>query len=175
MSLGSTAKYNARARTLHWLIAIGVILNLITGVLHEPLEKTVNLMPFHKSVGLTILVLSVLRLLLRFTWTAPAYPAAMSRNETMLAKAMHVVLYFFMIAMPVTGWIFSSPGNHPLTWFGLFDWPKLAVTKGSAIANAAHQFHGAGGWVMLVLVAGHIGAALRHHFLLKNDVLRRML
>ncbi len=170
-----TPRYNAAARMLHWIIAALIVANLASGLLHDALDGVVSVMPVHKAMGLTVLVLSMLRLMLRLTWRAPAYPASMSRAEIGLAHAVHAVLYLFMIAMPVSGWIMSSAGKYPLTWFGLFDWPKLAVAKGSTLYEVGHGFHGTGGWLLLALVAGHVGAALRHHFMLRDGVLRRML
>lgn len=168
-------RYNATARTLHWLIAGMILANLATGLLHDPLEQLVRLMPFHKALGLTILVLSLVRLGWRLMWTAPAYPPMLRSGEVMVAKAVHAMLYALMIAMPVSGWIMTSAGQYPLSWFGLFDVPKFAVSKGGALAGAGHEMHELGGWIMLVLVAGHAGAALRHHLVLKDTVLRRML
>lgn len=176
MSMNLTdARYNAGARALHWLIAAMIALNLATGLLHDPLEDVVQLMPFHKALGLTILVLSLARLLLRLTWTAPAYPASLGAFEVLAAKAVHAVLYLLMIAMPLSGWVISSAGKYPLSWFGLFAWPKLPVARDSALAGAGHEFHEIGGWVLLALAIGHAAAALRHHFVLKDAILRRML
>lgn len=168
-------KYNAGARALHWLIALLIIANLASGLLHDALEKTVNLMPTHKAIGMSVLALSLVRLAWRMAWTAPAYPTTMARLEVMAAKAVHVLLYVFMIGMPLSGWILVSPGKYPLSWFGLFDIPKLPVVKDSVLAGIGHEFHEIGGWLMLALVLGHAGAALRHHFVLKDGVLRRMM
>ncbi|MBT0669847.1 cytochrome b [Novosphingobium profundi] len=171
----TNAKYNAGARTLHWLIAILIIANIAGGLLHEPLEKVVSLMPAHKAIGMTILVLSLVRLGWRLTWTAPAYPATMTPLEVLAAKLVHVVLYLFMLAMPVTGWIMASAGKYPLSWFGLFDMPKLPVAKDSVLAGIGHEMHEVGGYLLIALVLGHVLAALRHHFLVRDDILRRML
>lgn len=168
-------RYNATARLLHWLIAAMIAANLATGLLHDPLERVVELMPFHKALGLTVLALSCLRLGWRMVGRPPAYPASMARWEIVAARGVHALLYALMIAMPLTGWIVSSAGKYPLSWFGLFAVPKLAVAKGSALAGFGHEFHELGGWIMLALVAGHALAALRHHFILRDGVLRRML
>ena len=168
-------KYNRGARTLHWLSAFAIIANLASGLLHEPLDGVVSLMPWHKALGMTILFLSAARLLWRMGWRAPPYPPTMRRAEVLLAKAVHVILYVLMIAMPLSGWAMSSAGTYPLTWFGLFDLPKLPLGKESLAVLAGRTFHGTGGWVLLVLVLGHATAALRHHFVLKDEVLRRMI
>lgn len=170
----NTARYNAGARMLHWGIAALIVFNLASGLLHDPLEGVVALMPVHKAVGITVLVLSVMRIAWRLAWTAPAYSASLGAVEIAAARAMHVALYVLMIALPVSGWVIASAGKFPITWFGLFEWPKLAVTKGTAVYGGAHEFHEIGGWLLLVLALGHAAAALRHHFVLKDGTLRRM-
>ena len=168
-------KYNAGARALHWLIAILIVGNIASGLLHEPLENVASLIPAHKAIGMTVLVLSLVRIGWRMAWTAPAYPATMTPIEMLASKLVHLLLYGFMIAMPVSGWIIASGGKYPLSWFGLFDLPKLPVVKDSALAGIGHEFHELGGWVLLILVLGHVAAALRHHFVLKDGILKRML
>jgi cytochrome b561 len=163
-----TTKYNAGARALHWIIALLILANLASGLLHLAI-------PIHKAIGLTVLALSLARLGWRFMWTAPAYPASMARREIAAAHAVHGVLYVLMIAMPLSGWVMASAGKYPLSWFGLFAWPKLPVAKDGGLYAIGHGFHGTGGWVLLALVAGHVAAALRHRFVLKDGILRRML
>lgn len=170
----SDERYNAVARALHWIIAVLIIGNIAGGLLHEPLERVVNLMPLHKASGLTVLVLSLARIAWRMTWRAPAQPAGMSPLEVFAAKATHLAFYALMLAMPLTGWIMASAGKKPLSWFGLFDWPKLPVTRESPLYGIAHEGHELLGWLTLALVVLHVGAALRHHFVLKDNVLRRM-
>lgn len=167
-------RYNAGARTLHWVIAVLIILNLILGLFHDALGSAFAVIPFHKSVGLTILVLSVLRLAWRMTWKAPPYPGSLPASEIAIARTVHAILYVLMIAMPLSGWIMSSAGKYPLTFFGLFDWPKFAVTRGDLLVKVGQNFHGIGGWILLVLALGHIAAALRHQLLLKDGVFQRM-
>lgn len=170
----SIEKYNAGARTLHWAIAILILLNLALGILHEPLENVVRLMPLHMSVGLTVLVLSLVRFAWRATWNKPPYPATVSPTEATLARTLHAILYFLMIAMPLTGWMMVSGGRHPLSWFGILEVPKLPFAQSEAVGGVSHEFHVVAGWVLLVLAIGHILAALRHQFLLKDNLLRRM-
>jgi cytochrome b561 len=169
-----SVRYNRTARTLHWILALLVITNLATGLLHEPLEHSIKLMPFHKAVGITILGLTLVRILWRLGWHAAAFPTEMSGLERWAARAVHFAFYFLLIAMPLTGWIVASTGKTPISWFGLFAWPKLAVAKGTTIAAVGHEGHELMGWLFLALVVLHIAAALRHHFLLRDDVLRRM-
>lgn len=168
-------RYNAVARALHWTIAALMIGNLAGGLLHDALEDVINLMPLHKASGMTVLALSVVRIAWRFTWRAPAHPAGMSGLEVLAAKTTHLAFYALMLVMPVTGWIMASAGKYPLTWFGLFDIPKLAVTRDSPAYGIGHEAHELLGWLFLALAVLHVAAALRHHFALRDNVLRRML
>ena len=166
-------RYNAAARAFHAGIAVLVIANLTTGLLHEPLEDAVNLMPLHKSLGLTILVVSVARVLWRFTWKAPAYGPTVGRVDVALAKVAHALFYGLLLLLPLTGWIMSSGSQRPLAWFGV-PVPKFDVVRESPLWETAHEGHELLGYLMLALAVLHIAAALRHHFILKDGVLRRM-
>lgn len=168
-------RYSAAARTLHWIIAALVIYNLFSGLFHDALKNMTQLMPLHKAAGLTILVLTVARIVWRFVSPPPPLDASLSPLRKLGAQAVSVGFYALLLILPLTGWAFASAGKYPLSWFGLFDWPKLAVTKDSPLANFTHEAHELTGWVMLVLVIVHVSAALHHHFILKDKVLRRML
>jgi cytochrome b561 len=174
-SADRAARYNRTARALHWIIAALVIGNIAGGLLHDALEDVVNLMPLHKAAGMTVLVLTLARIAWRLTWTAPPQPASMSGLEVLVARAAHLLFYALMLAMPVTGWIMASAGKYPLTWFGLFDLPKLPVTREDPLYALGREGHELLGWLFLALAVLHIAAALRHHFILKDNVLRRML
>lgn len=171
---GASDRYNRVARALHWIIAALIIGNLAGGLLHDALEDVINLMPLHKASGMTVLALSLVRIAWRFTWRAPAYPAEMSGLEVFAARATHGVFYALMLAMPVTGWIMSSAAKYPLSWFGLIDLPKLPVSRDDPLYAIGRGGHELLGWMFLALVILHVGAALRHHFILKDNVLRRM-
>ncbi|MCP1469543.1 cytochrome b561 [Sphingobium sp. OAS761] len=168
-------RYNAVARFLHWLIALLIIVNLVFGFAHEALPRDWAVMPVHKSIGLTVLALTLVRLGWRATHRAPALPGAMPGWEKGVAHATHFLFYAFMLILPLSGWIMTSPGARPLTWFFLFDVPKFAVAKDDAIVGISHEAHEILPWIWAVLILVHIGAALRHHVMLKDDVLRRML
>ena len=168
-------QYNAVARTFHAVIAAMVIFNLATGIGGDALEKTWNPFPAHKATGILILLLSLARLGWRFTWTMPDWPNTMGALQRKVARVTHVALYALMIIVPLTGWIFSSAGKYPLSIYGLFDWPKLGVTKDSPLAGLAHESHEVLGFLMAGLVVLHVAAALHHHFVIKDNVLRRML
>lgn len=166
--------YNRVARVLHWTIGGLIVVNLLFGILHDPLGELFAVMPIHKSIGFVVLALSLFRLFWRFAHPAPPLPAAMPGWERFSAHALHWLFYALMIALPMSGWVFSSAGKNPLEFFWLFDIPKLAVEKGSPLAEGAHEAHELLGiaWAGLLII--HVGAALRHHFILKDNVLLRM-
>ena len=168
-------RYNAVARALHWTIALLVIFNLASGLLNDALEDTIRLIPTHKSVGLTILILTLVRIGWRLTWTRPPYPASMSRTEVGAAQAVHALFYLLLLIMPLTGYAMASAGKYPLEWFGLFDLPKATIDRESALLLLSRGAHEVLGWLFLALAALHIAAALRHHFVLRDAVLKRML
>jgi cytochrome b561 len=168
-------RYNRAARALHWIIAVLVIGNIVGGLLHDALEDIINLMPLHKSAGMTVLALTLVRIAWRFTWRAPPHPAGTSRAEAVAARAVHLVFYGLLLAMPLSGWIMASAGKYPLTWFGLFDLPKLAVTRADPAYLVGREVHEVLGWLFAALAVLHIAAALRHHFVLRDEVLKRML
>ncbi|MEE4154230.1 MAG: cytochrome b [Erythrobacter sp.] len=167
-------RYNRVARALHWVIAILVIGNLLTGLLNDALEDIVRVIPAHKAIGMTVLALTILRILWRLTWKHPAYPESVGAWEKSAARAVQFVFYFLMLAMPVSGWIMASAGKYPLSWFGLVDLPKLAVTRADPAYLVGREAHEILGWLFVALIALHVGAALRHHLILKDNVLQRM-
>lgn len=169
------ARYNAGARALHWIMAVLILFNLASGLLNEALEDTIRLIPTHKAIGMTVLGLTVVRILWRFTWTAPAYPASVTRREKAAARSVQGLFYGLMLAMPVSGWIMASAGKYPLSWFGLADIPKLAVTRADPAYLIGREAHELLGWLFVALVVLHVAAALRHHFLLRDRVLETML
>lgn len=168
-------RYNRGARALHWIIALMVIANLASGLLNDALEDVVRLIPLHKSIGITVLALTLVRIAWRFTWRAPPHPAGLSRLEITAARGVQGLFYGLMLAMPLSGWIMTSAGKYPLSWFGLADLPKLAVTRTDPAYLVAREAHEILGWLFLMLAVLHVAAALRHHFLLRDNVLKRMM
>ena len=168
-------RYNQTARALHWFIAALILVNLTTGLFGETLDKMQVWTPSHLATGILILLLSLARLGWRLTWTAPALPADFSPRLKQVSRINHLAFYALMIAMPLTGWMFTSASKYPISIYGLFLWPKLPLTKGMAIVGAAAEAHEVMGYAFAALAVLHIGAALYHHFALKDQTLRRML
>jgi cytochrome b561 len=168
-------RYSTGAIWFHWIIAALVIVNLTIGIFHESLLKGVHgAMPLHKSIGLTVLVLTVLRIVWRLMHPVPQLPVDMPAWQRLAAHLTHWGLYALLLIMPLTGWAMVSNPRHPspLEWFGV-QVPFLPVAK--PVSGIAHQSHTLLGWLMLGLVVLHILAALRHHIVLRDPVLARML
>jgi len=173
------ARYGRVAIAFHWTIAALIIVNILIGIFHEDLAKPLAslLIGWHKAIGIVVLVLSIGRLAWRLAHRPPPLPP-LPRWQVGVAHALHWGFYFLIIAMPVSGWWMSSAGmkRWPIDFFGLFEVPYLPVTRGPEGAGAAfHQFHVVAGWTMGALVLIHVGAALRHHYIDRNNVLARML
>ena len=168
-------RYSRGAIAFHWVIAALVLFNLWLGLFHDSLPREWKVIPVHKSVGITILVLTLGRIAWRLTHRPPHLPELMAGWEKAVAKGVHFVLYALLLILPLTGWLLSSnPARpRPVSWFFLFDLPLLPATP--AIASGAHETHELLGYLMTALVLIHIAAALRHHFLLRDKVLARML
>jgi len=168
-------RYHGVAIWFHWAIALLVLANLALGLLHESLFDGLRwVMPVHKSIGFTVLALTLGRIYWRLTHRPPPHPSGMAAWERVAAGATHFLLYALMLALPLSGWamVSGTAKRRPLEFFGLFDLPYLPV--GQAVGGAARNAHGLLGWVMLALIALHVAAALRHHFLLRDTVLARM-
>jgi cytochrome b561 len=168
-------RYSAGAIAFHWVIAALVLFNLWLGLFGDSLPRDWKVMPVHKSVGITVLVLTLGRIAWRLTHKPPRLPPAMPGWEKAAAKAAHFAFYALLLILPLTGWLMSSNPERPrpVRWFFLFDLPVLPATPG--LAGAAQQTHELLGVTMAFLVVLHVAAALRHHFVLHDRVVARML
>lgn len=159
---------------LHWSIAVLVLVNLVLGLFHDSLLDGIEwVIPLHRSIGIAVLALTLVRLGWRLTHRPPL-PSDMTGWERLVAKAAHWGFYILLLALPLTGWMLSSnPARpRPMAWFGVFAIPALPISD--TAAKLGHNVHGLLGYAMLALVVLHIAAALRHHFLLRDAVLGRM-
>lgn len=185
MSGPHSARYNTVAMILHWLIALAIITLLAVGKYMVDLPNDdpdkFTLYQLHKSTGLTVLALTLVRILWRLSHTVPALPLAMPAWQRFAATATHYVFYFMMLAIPLAGWaaVSSSSSGIPTIWFGLFEVPHLPGLQEAATrkdlheqAKAAHEILGN---LTILLLLLHVGAALKHHFWDRDDILSRML
>jgi cytochrome b561 len=163
--------------TLHWGMAALILTTLPLGwvAAEWPLSRTkITLFAWHKSIGIALLVLVAVRLLWRAIDRAPPLPEAMSALERGLARAAHAVLYGLLVAIPVSGWVINSAANFPFKVFGLVPLPAI-VEPSKATQRLAEDVHLALFWALATLLTVHVAAALRHHFVLRDEVLLRML
>jgi cytochrome b561 len=172
---GDHTRYTRVAIALHWTIAVLVIVNLTIGLLHESLLR--GAIPLHKSIGMLVLLLSVIRLLWRLTHRPPLLPVTVQRWERGLAHAVHWLLYALMILIPMSGWVFTSasPKRHALLFFGLFPLPMFPVMPDKEVSHMVAERHEQLAWLMIALLALHIGAALKHRLADRDRTLERML
>lgn len=178
MSSNARARYSKGAMLFHWVIAIAVIANWRIAEAAEHAASDVAgsaLMGNHKALGITILVLTLARLLWRFGHKAPPLPASMAQWEKLLAKTVHVIFYVLLIGLPLGGWLGTSYFGSSIDFFGLFTVPGLPVGSDPETGKAIIGLHSTGGEIMLYLIALHIVGALKHTFFDKNGGIYRML
>lgn len=173
----SASRYSATAIGLHWLMAVLLIGLFGVGVyMHElPLSPwKLQVYAWHKWAGVTAFLLVLGRLAWRATHRPPPLPVAMPRHLQLAAHAGHAMLYLLMIAIPLSGWLMSSAKGFQTVYFGVLPIPDL-LAKDKALGDLLLQVHEVLNFTLLALVVVHVSAALKHHWLDKDDVLARML
>lgn len=170
-------RYSTVSLVLHWLIAAMVLAQVLLITAHEAIDGPLSreLVQIHKASGLTILVLTLARIGWRLANPAIALPDHMKRWEKLLARATHVLFYAALIVIPLTGWMASSASGREISWFGLFQWPLLPVGGGRDAARDLMDLHELAVKGLYVLIALHVAGALKHHFVDRDNVLRRMI
>jgi len=178
------SRYDAVAITLHWVIALGILALIIMGLSMThlglaPLAKF-QLYQLHKSIGITVLLAVLLRILWRLSHRPPPLPA-MPPLEKAAAEGTHGLLYVLMLIIPLSGWalVSVSPFNLPTVLYGVVPWPHLPVfpdlANKAAVETVVKFIHGKLAWLLTAVILLHAAAALRHHFLLRDRILARML
>jgi cytochrome b561 len=172
------ARYSRVAIWLHWLIALLIVVNLPLGFFHEDFDKPVRtvMMGWHKSIGLTVIALTLVRILWRFTHRPPPFDPAMRRWEVGMARAVHGLFYVLLLAIPLSGWLIVSAGAKvsPISFYWLFEIGALPVTPGEGLHDLAKEAHEVLGYSMLVLLALHVGGAAKHHLEGHRHLIGRM-
>ncbi|MDO8288157.1 MAG: cytochrome b [Parvibaculum sp.] len=166
--------YDGVAKTLHWLIAVLAILMLFGGFTSESIPKEERLAFFqtHSGIGLIILILMLARLIWRRTHPVPALPADLPRWQQIAAKASHHGLYFLIILQPLLGLMISTTSKFNLHAFGLL---PLQIAPNEMIHGIGETLHGLNAFLITAIIGLHILAALYHHFIRRDNVLKRML
>lgn len=177
MPVRSTAtSWGAVTRLFHWgmlLLFIGII-SVGFYMTDLPLgPKKLKVYALHKSIGLTLLGLAVLRLLWRLGERRPALPPMPAWQER-AAAATHVALYVLMFVIPLSGWLYNSAAGFPLQWFHLVNLPALTAAD-PGLKAVAHEAHETGAITLIAIVLLHAAAALKHHFIDHDGTLRAML
>ncbi len=178
-------RYTAVAIFLHWAMALGILALIVIGLAmtHVKLKPfdLFRLYQLHKSIGITILLAAFLRLAWRLMHKPPALPAAMPPAERKAAEATHLLLYFYLFVLPLTGWAVVSAAvlNVPTYLYGIIPWPHLPILptlhNKKPVEHVLALTHTYLAWSLIALLVLHIGAALRHHLILRDDILTRML
>lgn len=170
-------RYTRTAMSLHWLIALMLFGMFAFGLymVELPLSpQKLKFYSYHKWAGVTVFLLVLARLAWRITHRPPALPADMPAWQVTAAKAGHHLLYLLMVIVPLSGWLMSSAKGFQTVWFGVLPLPDL-LAKDEALGEALLLTHRLLNWFFMLVVAGHVLAALKHHFIDRDGLLSRML
>ncbi len=177
MPVQETTAYAPLLRRIHWatavLFIIAMLIGLYCGLQPPGTSPRRELLEVHKSLGMTLLFLSVLRLMVRAATKVPPEPSSLSVLVQLAARLNHAALYVILFAMPLTGYAFSSAGGYSLKYFWTFNWPRL-MADSPMIAHAGEVTHDALAWVVYAAVALHIAATAWHAVVMRDGTLARM-
>lgn len=175
--LNSKGAYGIIAQVLHWSVAALIFMQLPLGVYAASLPVSLarlQWVSYHKSLGLTILALVLVRLVWRWVDAPPPLPDTLASWERRAAHAMHGALYIVPILAMLAGWLYASAVGLTVNWFGVLLIPDL-IAKNTALAPLLKGLHQVLVGLLVLLLIGHIGAAARHAFVLRDNVMQRML
>jgi len=170
-------RYASTAIFLHWLSAFLIVAAFPLGVtMHElPLSPLkLQLYSYHKWLGVTILLLVAVRLAWRAGHTPPPLPASIPLWQQRAAHTLHGMLYLLLLAIPLSGWLMSSAKGFQTVYLGVLPLPDL-IGKDKALGELLTEIHETLNFALLALVIAHVGAALKHHFIDRDDILTRMM
>ena len=171
------ARYTSTAIALHWLIGAMILISVAVGLYMTGLKfspEKLKLYNWHKWAGVTIFMLVVLRLAWRLFHAAPPLPPSVTPWQRWIAGATHILLYALMFAIPVSGWLMSSAKGFQTVYFSVIPLPDL-LGKNEDLGELLEQVHQLLSYTLIAVVILHTFAALKHHIIEKNDVLRRIL
>jgi cytochrome b561 len=184
--MAESSRYSTIAIALHWIIAVLMVVNVVLGLSGDavPDSWARPVIDTHKSIGITVLGLAILRLLWRWSHPAPPLPAAYPRWERIAAHVAHALLYVLIFTLPITGWMHDSAWKdaptHPMKLFGLVPWPRLGwilstePVRKEQLHDLYFGWHVALAYALCVLFALHLVAALKHQFRDRHPELQRM-
>jgi len=181
----SSQRYTNVAITMHWVIAISIVGMILggwyMGDLPDGAPGQYFLYQMHKSIGITILLLTVARIIWRVMNRPPALPDEMNGLEKTASHLVHLGFYGLMIALPLTGWLYSSVSvklDVPTVLYGIISWPDVPFVEGlktEAASGAVNFIHSKLAWVVLALLGLHVAGAIKHEFSAEEGVLKRMI
>ena len=178
MTLKNTdERWGPVSQALHWTIVLLILGQGIVGLVMTELRNSpgkVEVYALHKSVGLTLLALALLRLLWRWYAGTPRHVPGMPRWQQRAADLSHYGLYALLFAIPLSGWVLNSAAGFPLQWFGLFSVPAI-TGKDHALHELAEELHEWLFWGLVALALVHASAAVHHHLFRRDATLARML
>ena len=176
MLKNTTNSYGVVAKGFHWLLFLMLTFSIIAGNIMASMPKGAEKLQaagMHKSFGAVLLTLILLRFLWRLINETPRLPDETTVGEAFMAKAMHWGLYVLMFAQPLSGIMMSQAAGIPVSFFDLFEFPVF-LAKNPELAQFFKGMHGTVWIILVIAVIGHAGAALHHHFVKKDDVLKQM-
>lgn len=176
-NINFTSSYVPVLKFLHWSVAYLVILLLPLGFYMGGLNQSVkaNAYLIHKSLGITVFLLMLLRIVAITYFKRPSLPLNMPAWEYVLSRFVQFCLYIFLLIMPVSGWVMSTASDKIPLYFGLFYFPFPGVAVNKAIALLMRQVHLLTAWILLLLIFFHLSGALKHYFINKDKVLQSMI
>ncbi|HMA08884.1 MAG TPA: cytochrome b [Ramlibacter sp.] len=176
----TSERFGAPAIALHWAMALLLVGLVASGLVMSRMPdvgfdtRKIVLILYHKQAGVLALALALFRLAWRVGNALPALVATLPRWQQVTARLVHLCFYALMFVLPVTGWLMSSAGGFPVSFLGLFELPDLIAPSDYRFRGLI-EIHQWLGYALLALTGVHAGAALRHHFLLGDATLRKML
>jgi cytochrome b561 len=171
------ARYTATAINLHWLIAFLLIGIFAVGLYMNELPLSpwkLQIYSWHKWAGVTAFLLVLVRIAWRLTHRPPTLPADIPASIRLATHAGHALLYLLMIAIPLSGWLMSSAKGFQTIYFGVLPIPNL-LGKNKELGDLLQSVHQTLNFLLVAVVISHVGVALKHHLIDKDDVMVRML
>jgi cytochrome b561 len=185
MMRNSTTEYGTFSKVMHWMMATIIIILIAVGIYMTDLPRDTDeqkqfvfqIYGMHKTFGVIALLLIAVRLVWLKVSPNPPLPAVFEGKERMLIEGLKKLLYLMMVLMPLSGYLMSNAGGHPIKFFGLFELPAL-IGENKAFGGIVHEMHEIGGWIMLFVILLHVAGAVKHWLKEKGserDILQRML
>ena len=173
----SVSQYSSFSKFLHWIIALAVLCMLIVGFFLDevPDQYAGTVYMLHKSIGITILFLMILRFIWVHASGKPDLPDTVPLWEKVFSRIVQYGFYLLLLIMPLSGWIMSVAADKIPNYFGLFKMPLPWITPNKSLAEFMEESHLIIAWVIVAFICLHVAGALKHHFINKDSVLKKML